>query len=200
MKTLRYSRFWAEKMGRDPVSKPQSLVMAGGSSTFEEMVREIKRGVLVTRFWYVNFVDPRTLLLTGLTRDGNFLIKNGSIAGPVRNFRFNESLASVLVCVPDQDRQRDHRSALVESALLWAASGRCGASEPWEARWVNRTRRRDGLPKRRAVRFTPENRRRKASSRPSTRSMHSGKPAPPSCENCWASAESKSPNSGPCRF
>jgi predicted Zn-dependent protease len=69
--------------------------MAGGSSSIEGMIRDVKRGALVTRFWYVNFVDLRTLLLTRLTRDGNFLIENGSIAGPVRNFRFNESLASV---------------------------------------------------------------------------------------------------------
>jgi predicted Zn-dependent protease len=96
VKTLCYSRFWAEKMGRDPVPKPRSLVMAGGSSSIEEMIRDVKRGVLVTRLWYVNFVDLRTLLLTGLTRDGNFLIENGRIAGPIRNFRFNESLASVL--------------------------------------------------------------------------------------------------------
>src|ERR1019366_10610161 len=79
----------------------------------------------------------------------------------------------------DQDCQKDHRSALVGSALLWAASGRCGASEQWGARWVNRKRRRDGLPKRPAVRFTHGNRRRKAWSRPSTRSMPSVKPAPP---------------------
>ena len=76
--------------------------------------------------------------------------------------------------IPDQDRQKDHRSALVGSALLWAASGRCGAPDQWGARWVNRTRRRDAPPKRHAVRFTPENRRRRAWSRPSTRSTPSG--------------------------
>src|ERR1700730_14653130 len=82
--------------------------------------------------------------------------------------------------VADQDRQKGHRSTLVGSALLWAISGRCGASEQRGARWVNRTRRRDAPPKSDAVRFTPENRRRRAWSRPSTRSTPSGKPAPPS--------------------
>src|ERR1700730_835160 len=82
--------------------------------------------------------------------------------------------------VADQDRQKDHRSALVRSALLWAARGRCGAPEQRGARWVNRTRRRDAPPKRHAVRFTAGNRRRKGWSRPSTRSTPSGKPAPPS--------------------
>ena len=82
--------------------------------------------------------------------------------------------------VADQDRQNNHRSALVGSALLWAAHVKCAAPEPWGARWLNRTRRHDASPKRHAVRFTPENRRRKGWSRPSTRSTPSGKPAPPS--------------------
>ena len=60
------------------------------------MIRDTSRGILVTRVWYTNMLDPRTLLLTGLTRDGNFLIENGRIAGPVRNFRFNESLIAML--------------------------------------------------------------------------------------------------------
>jgi predicted Zn-dependent protease len=59
-------------------------------------VRSVSRGILVTRFWYIRFVDPRTLLLTGLTRDGLFLIENGEITGPVRNMRWNESPLAVL--------------------------------------------------------------------------------------------------------
>jgi len=50
----------------------------------------------VTRFWYIRFVDPQTLLLTGITRDGTFLVEKGKIAHPVRNFRFNESPLSLL--------------------------------------------------------------------------------------------------------
>ncbi len=60
------------------------------------MIRQTKRGVLVTRFWYIRVVDPQTVLLTGLTRDGNFLIENGRITKPVNNFRFNESPVNVL--------------------------------------------------------------------------------------------------------
>lgn len=55
------------------------------------MIRDIKRGELVTRFWYVNTVDARTLLCTGMTRDSNFLIENGKITAPALNLRFNES-------------------------------------------------------------------------------------------------------------
>jgi predicted Zn-dependent protease len=96
IKNLVYSRFWAQKMGRDPVPWPQNIVMKGGSSTIDDMVRDTKRGILVTRLWYIRMVDPQTLLLTGLTRDGNFLIENGQVVAPVRNFRFNESPVSVL--------------------------------------------------------------------------------------------------------
>src|SRR3984893_3665542 len=80
--------------------------------------------------------------------------------------------------VADQDRQKDHRSALVGATLLWPASGKCRVSEQWEARWVSQTKRRDAPPKRPAVRFTPENHRRKGWSRLLIRSTPSVKPAP----------------------
>jgi predicted Zn-dependent protease len=96
VRNLGYSRYWAAKMGKQPLPSPAGIVMAGGSSAVEEMVRDTRRGILVTRFWYSNMLDPRRLLITGLTRDGNFLIENGRIAAPVRNFRFNESLITML--------------------------------------------------------------------------------------------------------
>jgi len=63
------------------------------------MIRDTKRGVLVTRLWYIRMVAPQRLLLTGLTRDGNFLIEDGRIVGPALNFRFNESPVNVLANV-----------------------------------------------------------------------------------------------------
>jgi predicted Zn-dependent protease len=96
VRNLHCSRFWAQQMGRDPLPIPESLVMAGGTSSVDEMIRSTRRGILVTRLWYMNFIDPQTLLLTGLTRDGNFLIENGRIVGPARNLRFNESLVTIL--------------------------------------------------------------------------------------------------------
>ncbi len=95
-KTLSCSRFWAQKSSRIPVPRPGSIVMAGGAVPIEDMIRGVKRGILVTRFWYVNTVDPKTLLSTGMTRDGNFLIENGRIAAPALNLRFNESPVSAL--------------------------------------------------------------------------------------------------------
>jgi len=60
------------------------------------MNRRDGRGLLVSRFWYVRYVDPRTLLLTGLTRDGLWYIEQGKIRYPVRNFRFNQSILEML--------------------------------------------------------------------------------------------------------
>lgn len=95
-KTMSYSRFWAQKMDCEPVPFSFNLSMAGGTVPIEDMIREVKRGILVTRLWYVNVVDPRTLLCTGMTRDGNFLIENGKITQPALNLRFNESPLSAL--------------------------------------------------------------------------------------------------------
>lgn len=88
---LFYSRFWARKQGKEPSGLPQSLRMAGGPHSLDELVAGTERGVLVTRLWYLRQVDPRTVLVTGLTRDGTFLIENGKLSKAVKNFRFNES-------------------------------------------------------------------------------------------------------------
>jgi predicted Zn-dependent protease len=93
---MSYSRFWAQKMGCEPVPRPSNFAMAGGAVPAADMIREVKRGILVTRLWYIRSVDPRTLLITGMTRDGNFLIENGRITRPARNLRFNESPVSAL--------------------------------------------------------------------------------------------------------
>lgn len=86
-----YDRYWASKQGVEPVPFPGNAIMEGGSASLEDMIRDTRRGVLVTRFWYIRTVDPQTLLYTGLTRDGTFYIENGKIAYPIKNFRFNES-------------------------------------------------------------------------------------------------------------
>jgi predicted Zn-dependent protease len=91
-----YSRYWARKTGHEPVPFPTNIVMPGGSITQDEIIANVKRGILVTRLWYIREVDPRTLVLTGLTRDGTFLIENGKITRPVKNFRFNESPVAML--------------------------------------------------------------------------------------------------------
>jgi predicted Zn-dependent protease len=95
------SRYWAEKTGVDYMPTAytgggifggnQQLVMEGGDESLEDMIKNTRRGVLVTRLWYIRQLDPQTLLYTGLTRDGTFYIEDGEIKYPIKNFRFNES-------------------------------------------------------------------------------------------------------------
>lgn len=91
VKNLAYSRFWAQKQGVEAVPFPPNFIMEGGNASLEDLIKGTKRGILVTRLWYIRGVDPQTLLYTGLTRDGTFYIENGQIRYPVKNFRFNES-------------------------------------------------------------------------------------------------------------
>ena len=91
VKNMAYSRYWAEKKGAKAIPFPNNMIMVGGTATLEEMIASTKQGILVTKLWYIREVDPQTLLLTGLTRDGTFYIENGKIKHPVKNFRFNES-------------------------------------------------------------------------------------------------------------
>lgn len=91
VKNMAYSRFWAQKKGVKAVPYPNNVIMAGGTASLADMIKSTQRGILVTKLWYIRSVDPQTLLLTGLTRDGTFYIENGQIKHPVKNFRFNES-------------------------------------------------------------------------------------------------------------
>ena len=88
---LFYSRYWADKQKKPATAFPTNMIMAGGDASVADMIKDVARGILVTRFWYIRFVDPQTLLLTGLTRDGTFFIENGAIKHAIKNFRFNES-------------------------------------------------------------------------------------------------------------
>lgn len=91
LRQMFYSRFWAQRQNKTPTGFPSSIKLQGGDGTLEQMIAATERGVLVTRLWYLRQVDPRTILYTGLTRDGTFLIENGRISRSVRNFRFNDS-------------------------------------------------------------------------------------------------------------
>jgi predicted Zn-dependent protease len=73
-----------------------NLVLDGQDNTLADLIKSVDRGLLVTRLWYIRVVQPKTWQLTGLTRDGVFLIENGKVTDPVTNFRWNESPAEVL--------------------------------------------------------------------------------------------------------
>jgi predicted Zn-dependent protease len=91
LRNLVYDRFWAAQHNRQPSGFVSGYHMTGGNDTLDDMIRSTERGLLLTRFWYIRGVDPRTILFTGLTRDGTFLIENGRVVHPVQNLRWNES-------------------------------------------------------------------------------------------------------------
>jgi predicted Zn-dependent protease len=106
-KNLVYSRTTAKKMKAKPTGHglplpneygeaPMNLVFSGGDKSVDDMVHSTERGILVTRVWYIREVDPYEKILTGMTRDGTFLIENGRIAAGIRNFRFNQSVIEML--------------------------------------------------------------------------------------------------------
>lgn len=106
-KNLVYDRLTAKKHGIEPTGHggggrnaygayPSCPVMEGGKSTIDEMIASTDSGILVTRFWYTNFVDPMLVIITGMTRDGTFWIENGKIAYGIKNFRINQNVIEML--------------------------------------------------------------------------------------------------------
>jgi PmbA protein len=104
---IAYSRSSAQKAGVSPTGHgfplpneagemPQNIVIEGGNTALEEMIASTDRGILVTRLWYIREVDPYEKIMTGMTRDGTFLIEGGKVTGGLRNFRFNQSVIELL--------------------------------------------------------------------------------------------------------
>ena len=101
LKNLTYTRYWAQKQGKEPTGGggggfggggfPGGLKMVGGTKSVDDLIAGTQRGILVTHFFYIRSLDNRTVMLTGLTRDGTFLIENGKVTRSLKNFRWNES-------------------------------------------------------------------------------------------------------------
>jgi PmbA protein len=85
---------------------PLNMVMSAGSTAREDLVGEMERGLLVTRFHYTNPVHPKLAIVTGMTRDGTFLVEDGRIVGPVRNLRFTQSYLAALAGTVAVGRER----------------------------------------------------------------------------------------------
>jgi PmbA protein len=99
--------YWAKKLSRANTGhalpapnahgpQPINIVVDGGTKSREELIAQTARGLLVSRFWYIRTVDQRQAIVTGMTRDGTYLIENGKLAGGVRNLRFNQSILEAL--------------------------------------------------------------------------------------------------------
>ncbi len=106
LRNLSYTRFWAQKQGRQATGPAFAggLTLAGGSRTTEQIIEGCERGILVTHFFYIRSLDARTVLQTGLTRDGTFLIEQGRITRSLKNFRWNESPLLMLNRLEDLGR------------------------------------------------------------------------------------------------
>ncbi|NER37523.1 MAG: TldD/PmbA family protein [Oscillatoria sp. SIO1A7] len=94
--TLSYSRYWAQEQNQEPTGYFYPIAMAGSEQSLSDIVAQTERGILVSRAWYVRYLNPRSLEVTGMTRDGTFLIEDGRIACPIKNLRFNQSLPDML--------------------------------------------------------------------------------------------------------
>ena len=117
LKNLSYSRYWAQKQGKTPNGGGGGggfgggggglgggIKFTGGTKTVAELVAECERGILVTHFFYIRSLDARTVTLTGLTRDGLFLVEKGKVTRPIKNFRWNDSPLLMLSRLEDIGR------------------------------------------------------------------------------------------------
>ncbi len=99
LENLHHTRFWAQKTKRAPTGDHGTFHLSspsGDKTSAVELAEGVRRGLYVTRFWYTRWLDPKQLLVTGLTRDGVWLIEDGRLTRPVQNFRFNESPMKML--------------------------------------------------------------------------------------------------------
>src|SRR5262245_50201166 len=119
LRNLSYSRFWAQKQGKQPTGPAFAggLALAGGTKSTEEVIAGCERGILVTHFFYIRSLDTRTVLQTGLTRDGTFLIEGGKITRALKNFRWNESPLLMLNRLEDIGRPVPTASGRMMPAL-----------------------------------------------------------------------------------
>ena len=103
LERLRYHRAGASRSGTRPAGFIGNAVLElpGATGTVEDMVARTERGLLLTCLWYIREVDPATLLLTGLTRDGVYVVEDGAVVGAANNFRFNESPVDLLARVTE---------------------------------------------------------------------------------------------------
>ena len=120
LRNLAYTRFWAQQQGTQPTGANAlagGLALTGGTKTTEELIAGCERGILVTHFFYIRSLDPRTVLQTGLTRDGAFLIERGAITKALKNFRWNESPLLMLNRLEDIGRPEPTAAGRLMPAL-----------------------------------------------------------------------------------
>jgi predicted Zn-dependent protease len=118
--TLSYGRYWAQQQGKEPTGAMFPIVMTGSDQSLADLISQTERGILVNRAWYVRYVNPRTLEVTGMTRDGTFWIEDGQIAYPIKNLRFNQSLPQMLGAVDALSTVQRYGSSVVPGVRVKA--------------------------------------------------------------------------------
>lgn len=127
-KNLVYDSYYAAKTGKPNTGHsgaatnswgpyPGNLVVSGGDSSLEKIIAGTEKGVLITRFWYIGFMNPLNVLLTGLTRDGLFMVENGKIAYGLRNMRFTDSMLDVFSNVMEIGKESLLHEGMVTPAM-----------------------------------------------------------------------------------
>jgi predicted Zn-dependent protease len=115
-----YDRYWASKTGKTPTPGTDNFILDGSDLQLADLIKATERGLLVTRFWYIRTVNPQTVQLTGLTRDGLFLIEKGVVTQPVMNLRFTESVVRLLqntTMVSRNERVRGGELGMIAPAI-----------------------------------------------------------------------------------
>ncbi len=113
LQRLFYDRYWAQKQGKEPTGWPSNLIFHGGEGSLDDLIASTDKALLVTRFWYIRMLEPQTILVTGLTRDGVFWVEDGAIRHAVKNFRFNETPIAVLGKVTGMTRPLRFENSLL---------------------------------------------------------------------------------------
>ncbi|NJR22676.1 MAG: TldD/PmbA family protein [Richelia sp. CSU_2_1] len=118
--TLSYSRYWAAQKGKEATGMFYPFVMAGSSESLADLIARTDRAILISRAWYVNYVNPKTSEVTGMTRDGTFWIEDGKIAYPIKNLRFNQILPDMLRDVDAVTEVKRYGSSVVPGVRVKA--------------------------------------------------------------------------------
>jgi predicted Zn-dependent protease len=118
--SLSYSRYWAAQKGQESKGAYYPIAMTGSDQSLADLIAQTDRGIFVSRAWYVNYVNPKTSEVTGMTRDGTFWIENGKIVYPIKNFRFNQVLPDMLRDVDAISEVKRYGSSVVPGVRVKA--------------------------------------------------------------------------------
>ncbi len=120
VENLTYSRYWAQQKETSPTGAFYPIVMSGSNKSLADLIAETDRAIFISRAWYVRYVNPRTLEVTGMTRDGTFWVENGKLTYPIKNLRFNQNLPEMLNQIEDLSQVQRFNGTVVPGVRVKA--------------------------------------------------------------------------------